>query len=136
MWPRYETVVQHAKTWHSERMMSGFNVATVRDRGATTQGGKCNEEDQVSMWPRYETVVQPSSVPAALQPGGVSMWPRYETVVQLSVVFPFSPLPCRFQCGHGTRPWCNSTGTAITNCTSPFQCGHGTRPWCNLEEDR
>src|SRR5579875_3232359 len=112
MWPRYETVVQHAKTWHSERMMSGFNVATVRDRGATTQGGKCNEEDQVSMWPRYETVVQPS------------------------VVFPFSPLPCRFQCGHGTRPWCNSTGTAITNCTSPFQCGHGTRPWCNLEEDR
>src|SRR5579875_1036219 len=38
MWPRYETVVQHR--WHDARraVAARFNVATVRDRGATRAG--------------------------------------------------------------------------------------------------
>src|SRR5579875_1201010 len=82
MWPRYETVVQRARLRALGPASSGFNVATVRDRGATCRADPPRPSQLVSMWPRYETVVQLPIGGDARTADHVSMWPRYETVVQ------------------------------------------------------
>src|SRR5579875_3487844 len=130
MWPRYETVVQRrmsrwrpsvhwfqcghgTRPWCNRMPTSPispwlcFNVATVRDRGATAAALESHARWQVSMWPRYETAVQPRDrcglCPA---PGGFNVATVRDRGATVS-----APLAaaqgCRFQCGHGTRPWCN-----------------------------
>src|SRR5579884_3164500 len=89
-----------------------------------------------AMWPRYETVVRPAQgLLDPLQRRGAAMWPRYETVVRLSLSWtrsrpssscnvatvrdrgatstnPAQSQNLQLQCGHGTRPWCDSVGRA------------------------
>src|SRR5579884_679682 len=106
MWPRYETVVRLSLSWTRSRPSSSCNVATVRDRGATSTNPAQSQNlqlqcghgtrpwcDSVSarcghtvwvaaMWPRYETVVRPADLWLCANEDQAAMWPRYETVVR------------------------------------------------------